>query len=54
MDRFIDETDAARDRSSSPNFHSLLASYGAENKRGELKVLLLIASFKKNSISYQN
>jgi len=34
MDRFIDETDASRDRSSSPNFHSLLASYGADNKKG--------------------
>merc|ERR1719242_190469 len=34
MDRFIDETDASRDRSSSPNFHSLLSSYGSENKKG--------------------
>ena len=51
MDRFIDETDAARDRSSSPNFHSLLASYGAENKRGELKVFLSYVFFRNLILS---
>jgi len=34
MDRFIDEQDASRDRSSSPtNYHSLI--FGGDNKKGE-------------------
>ena len=31
MDRFIEEQDPSRDRSSSPNYHSLL--YGADAKK---------------------
>ena len=34
MDRFIDEQDSSRDRSSSPNFYSLMFGNNAEGRKG--------------------
>ena len=49
MDRFIDEQDASRDRSSSPtNYHSLI--FGGENKKGNLVNPSLIKLTKHNLI----
>ncbi|XP_040582732.1 mesoderm induction early response protein 1 [Lepeophtheirus salmonis] len=51
MDRFIDEQDSTRDRSSSPNYHSLL--YGASNNTGEShgSVLTVMQSSNTNNKS---
>ena len=34
MDRFIDEQDSSRDRSSSPNFYSLMFGSSADGRKG--------------------